>query len=881
MVIRAAPTDTTPTHHVKLSDGVTDVGLILCDTNGAANPRAFARSPYPRSALKIYQGEQTYADLEPPFTPVGQSDWSGGRGMLDFESASNRFYDSQFLNTSREDSVVLGGQEILTLTDTGYRNWPHHNAGGAVKWYDYSLLTNRFIAIKFTASATHDVNYIAMMLRKIGDPADLTVEICADNSGSPGTVARTITITASKQDAFVLTTNLASFTATSLTSAAVYWIKIYAAGTDSASNYWSVLCVNTGSASATSKTSTNDSTWTNSAYQPVYVLTGNSLSHVTSKLFLYKNCLYLVKRDGSIFMNGYHGLASGGTGTTLTVSGTPWVADEWIGCIVLVYAGTGSQEIRNWAMITDNDASSLTVEWTWGTNPSTDSEFVILGSDKWTAVTGTGAPTAVTNVVVWNGHAYFAQGDATDIVRMRRYNNSGTWTTTFTTETGLRGTHIIVQPDGSTANIWWANRNNQVHYTASVAEGSNLGSATDLTVGDPYDRITGLLIYGEEYAVWVFKEFSVYELKYASSTYTPYKFRLDEIASAGDYRNGLARVQHNVYMYFSLQNTIQRYYSNTLDSVGPNLDDGLPEEYNGIISALAGYPGRLICAVDPETVATDADRYASILMHNGQGWHSLFAGQPGNNTSQRIWSMIIQTLPADHTDRMWFGWGPFVVWQPMDLNAFTHPPEEYNFYNYRPEGWLITGWMHVGLKDVQKFWSSLKIISDNLSDSTTSQRTIAVEYQVDQGNWTALGEFDTSFAEEQNFTAANTLTGRRLRLRLRLKTNDNSETPKLLSTVVEAVTRIQYKYQTQLTFRVADGDFQLDGQPDTTTLDTKLTQIETWASSASPIKLYAVSRQFNDTTVLVEPSSVRVLHKIHDTHSGAEAHICQLTLIEI
>ena len=51
------PNDDRAPYHLELTDGVNTVGLVLCDRSGTEDPRAFSRSPIPRSSLKIYTGE--------------------------------------------------------------------------------------------------------------------------------------------------------------------------------------------------------------------------------------------------------------------------------------------------------------------------------------------------------------------------------------------------------------------------------------------------------------------------------------------------------------------------------------------------------------------------------------------------------------------------------------------------------------------------------------------------------------------------------------------------------------------------------------------------------------------------------------------------------
>lgn len=156
------PNDDRQPYHLELTDGVSTVGLILCDRNGNEEPRAFSRTPIPRSSLKIYTGEQKHSDLEPPWTDVIQEDWGGGQGGATFEDDQSRYWDSYRMDTTR-GYVVRGSLERFAK---GIRNWDGFwSDGDAVgysmrKLYGDSVIAGtttygRYHAMKFTASASY------------------------------------------------------------------------------------------------------------------------------------------------------------------------------------------------------------------------------------------------------------------------------------------------------------------------------------------------------------------------------------------------------------------------------------------------------------------------------------------------------------------------------------------------------------------------------------------------------------------------------------------------------------------------------------------------------------------------------------------------------
>ncbi|MDY6957834.1 MAG: hypothetical protein SVK08_01620 [Halobacteriota archaeon] len=68
------------------------------------------------------------------------------------------------------------------------------------------------------------------------------------------------------------------------------------------------------------------------------------------------------------------GIATGGTGTTLSDTSKSWTVDQHIGRYVVIYAGTGYGQTRK---ITDNDATSITVSG-WDVAPDSTSMYRIV-----------------------------------------------------------------------------------------------------------------------------------------------------------------------------------------------------------------------------------------------------------------------------------------------------------------------------------------------------------------------------------------------------------------------------------------------------------------------------------------------------------------------
>jgi len=189
MTAIADPANLNSTHHVVLDLGTTNVGIMLCDGKGKLNPRAFKRDPMPSGSLKISSGLQRYSDMEPPWTDIAQSDWSGGKGQKDFERDQTMYYDGYQVNTCRPGEIILGGKATSTLKQaTSWGNTEGDTDGiiykdEEVDWYHY-------YAYKFTTvGAISVVQANLTICLDLCDLADtLRLGISEITDGAPGAV---------------------------------------------------------------------------------------------------------------------------------------------------------------------------------------------------------------------------------------------------------------------------------------------------------------------------------------------------------------------------------------------------------------------------------------------------------------------------------------------------------------------------------------------------------------------------------------------------------------------------------------------------------------------------------------------------------------------
>lgn len=871
--MRVSPSENNPTHHIKLSYGGTDVGLVLCDSAGNADLRGWQRSPYPRSSLKMYSGDQRYADLEPPFTPMAQTDWSGGRGIEIAEEDARRYYDGFNVDTLRPEQVYLAGQ--LTLGHGfvgGVRHWPWRAPAGTartLKFIDLGGSGKTYLAAQFTPAASFQLQRAFVYVRYKGAPnAALNVGVWSDVAGAPGVAAQTLTISTTQLEKYLAAPVQPAAFSLALTGGTAYWLVFSWSGSDTAVNGWELLASNSGYGGA-QKYSVDGLAWTAGPDETPFYWLGALPVQARTFYFEYKRALYAAQAldDGSastLYINGEQGTATGGTTASLIDAAKSWVTDEWKGCAVLLVSGTGSEQDVNWATITGNTGTTLSFA-VMQVAPAAGTEYVILGSEKWAAVTGhTWTNKRITDVLVHRDVVYFALGDGSDLQRMRRFTSGGAWTSEWVTEAGNKFHFLAAAPNGNGSEVWGGSRSTPATIKkATSVDGSGSGAISNLTFGsaislqDTGDRITNLLPYGEQGYLWVLKEGALIQIERSGATDVPAELIIGEMHQAKDARNGAAAIVAGVYLWFSFLEGLEKYYNGSLDDVGPNREAGLPSGRRGYVASLAGYPGRLFAAVD-----AGASGESSVLCWSGNGWHEVVRVPDDLRAS----AVYCQAIPGQ-VDRLWVGAAGYLMWAPLSLNPMAEA-----VYPFAGDGGLVSAWFYGGLVNVDKYWNA---IGATLVDDVG---VVEVDYQQNEADaWTRAGVL-TRAAPELDLSG---VSGAKLRWRLRLRAHNTTSSPRVRAVIVEGVARAPVKYADTLTFRAARKVQDLVGEWDGQVGETMLAQLESWAAMAAPVVVGCISSRLNGKSAFVEPASVRVLDVVRDGATGEERMVCQVQLVEV
>jgi len=452
-----------PTHHVKLSDASGNKVLMRLVRAGRRDsktsktvyeddPESLTRNTVPNQAIRMTGQGGEYVDLQPPWQAYEQKTWSGGRGKRYFHEDKTRFDDQASVLSQVENQLTLAGLPAYT----------GGQLGGDVPHEDYALMPNAsstlvgylnvygsalYVARQFTPTYNYSCDAIILALALIGTaPGDVYVYIYTDSgSNAPGASLAFGTLPATsfgteekfQQHRVALDSSLA------LVAGTLYWVVVKSGTDGDASNYWQVLAEALSATSAKQSTTGIPGSWgaTPSNRAPCVVLCDAGADEYRYKYFEYKRQLYAISvpqteaSTAKLYRNGWRGAADSNTGALNKLKDATqitWSASIPNGGIVLITKGPGSEEAQPWRQVTGSASGELTVSPPWRTTHTTETEYVVLGTNYWDSLMSTSA--YLTDAVVLGDFMYLCYGNHSVMRRIWEYNNAGTWTLTSTTE---------------------------------------------------------------------------------------------------------------------------------------------------------------------------------------------------------------------------------------------------------------------------------------------------------------------------------------------------------------------------------------------------------------------------------------------------------------
>ncbi len=793
---------------VTISDGVSTVGLMWPNKTGIRQlPRG---AGVERKALR-------------------QQTWSGGRGAERFANDTTRFYDALNAWTMVDGQWVPGPLMRLTKTrDEVIADSPAGNFG-------WNLTSGKF-ARSFVAPATFMIRRLAVLLR-VNDLAadDPTVAIYSDSAGSPGSELWANTVDAAAQDTVgqwqVFDPRL------DVTSGTTYWVVVdVALPPNAAETHAVVVGLDSG---ASGKSSDGGGGWSAATSAPLFYLTAADVVYKRIHFFKYQQQLYAMPQRAdavasSLLINGDRGVATG-TQTTTTLKDTTktWTVNEWAGCVLYIVTGTNKAE---WRTIASNTADTLTLSSAWPLAPTTGatgSVYVILGSDKWTAISA-GLAAACKSVAVCGGVVYFATGDATVMRRMREYNNAGVWTRDWADDGTNKAEMLLSAPHhtDATASVYRANNDTStVSVAKKVAWGTNLTFETALEVGDIETRIMSLARYDNQ--TWAVKDDSIWALDNG-------KFAEVEIGmqAARDERNGAAATGWNTNFYFGFQDGLERLYGKTVDDIGPNRDMGMPEGRRGYVAAMQAVLQYLYVAYDAGT------GISSVLCTTspGGGWHELARGR---EAGQSIGSVFYQAVPG-LTNKLWIMHGGDIGYLVMPDD--THNPIGDAAMRYAPESYVTSAWLDLDSPELDHYFDEVRVMSRNLLDK---RRRLRLQYKVDTDDdalanaaaprtaaqaWVSFSDEVVTSPLAVRPVGAGRVTGKRIKIRAVL-TSDTREPCPISWIELRANQMNEVLYQFVFDMTVDDRMMLMSGSDSTEKAEAVLNVLRGWQEIGTPLTM--------------------------------------------
>lgn len=502
------------------------------------------------------------------------------------------------------------------------------------------------------------------------------------------------------------------------------------------------------------------------------------------------------------------------SGASYTYNGSAWSANTGV-CPFFIYKEpypqTASYSSRRWAgargFFLDYNTDEVCT-FTSLQNTSTDAldgSPVMLRYDAvnnlWEAQTLTGSPQTFATVtadevggpVLFDGAAYIPQGA-----------NYSTWTLSGNTGgSSTNDAHLFC----SWAGYLWRAYDNQVWYSTDGATWTAIAN----DVGPNDYRIRGLAGFGQY--LYVATDEALYYVAPGDTAVGLFPW------STIDERNGRGMVVHQGALYIPVAGRILRYSEDgSLQDIWINRDDDFNNQRLGEISALAGLSNWLVAGVNG---TTDTEP-ASVWAYTQQGWHHLATLPPG---------FPIRSLYYDRArSRLWIasdGWAIFYIYAPdWAINPYNDSGA-----SFMPHGWLETGRIYAGLRELRKDWESVRLFGEFTVGSTDC----TVYYRdAETDAWTSLGTA-TADAEELRWSDYTTRPGGRwLRLGLLLSTDAPASSPKVEAVATKLLPMVTDRRAWNLALMISDGQEMIDGAVNSYTADEMLAHLRGLVEQVPP-----------------------------------------------
>jgi hypothetical protein len=809
-----------PSHDLSLSDGTTTLGLIF-----AGGPRVLQEMPLSPPA-QAFENEQ--------------ENWIGGRGRVRFHDDPTGFADSFHLWSTTDGKLMPSLQwRFAQGLRTAATYLPTDNQ--RIRWWKlYGVLVpatrqTRFLSMPFTPSATITADKGYLIIRRRGSPGTLTFELCANNSGSPGTVLQTVTKTVTNITDTLSVYQLFDWTGTeSLASGTLFHLKIYGATTDSEANHWEVL----GTIDAeTAKFSLDNSVWNTTEFAMYYRVTDADTARQW-RFFSLEGAMYAAAQNDNnanskVILLGVRGTATSGTSTTLVNSGAGMTVDAHIGAYIRIFDGTGDGQFR---LITDNDGTSFTVSPAWDVTPDNTSRYIVYASDIASTLTTFSAPMKGKPVTV-DKVTYFPMGQTESIRKMQVNGSSHDFNSDAVAS---KADVMYLNLDGPTPLLYLANAPAAtIQSAAPVVYSSNLTLSTAKSIGSSEFRITNLISHNK--VMQVLKEDGIY-------SYMDGIVQRDgeNFSNVPDPTTGIGAGAQNSALWFGWGHSLVR-------KIGTSVDDmlnfkrgyeGMPDNRKGYCSCIVSAVGWLFFVFDG-----GASNYSTIMIWNGMGFHEVFRGwATGVRIRNAFWQSNIGTR-----GRLWFDVGGDLAY--IEFPLYAANPLKDTSVNYNWEGAVVTATYDAHDANLYKIASLLRLFQQIQAVGGSVEVDYQTDTNVETGNWTVLGTADdTVTVEDLDINLGEIF---QIRFRFRLQTAKTRVPTVVTGWQVSGRQMPLDKYQYLCTFKAESDSESFGDEPDHDP-DTVFSQLQTWARQQTKLTMRTQGSSSDQKVVTVSLPSKSV-----------------------
>lgn len=713
-----------------------------------------------------------------------QRSWKGGRGIEDFSSNAEGYWDS------RNAWTLTPGFLHQTLLWQFANGIVSHDIFMPDKTHSVTFKSligaETFLSISWDSSGVA-AKEVILWLRKKGSPGSLTVEIRSNSSGDPSnSVLESQTLTAASIAQTLSVSKVIQFNNTeTLTAATKYHLVITGAATDNKNNCWEIggyLGGTTGK-----KSTTGSGSWTSAGFDLYYRVKATDIRRKWFSFFL-DGAMYVVdSRDNQttasrLWINGDRGKCTGSaTSTTLPDTAKAWVVNRWTGAWVIIVRGKGRGQFRQ---IASNSTTALTIDSSdpWDVTPDNTSEFIIYSTKEFTEITSTGLGVVTGQPAVVNQIVFFPQGSASAIRTM--VWNSASKAHDFDTNGSNFADLVCVgfhKTDGT--QVWKAlnsfasggstivARHNAPAWASAPAD---LVIKETIQVGDKDIPITGII--EKDGAINAFKWDGQYIVSGFTCTRVP-----NGLEKTPDPANGASILIHQKFLYYSWLFSLIRVYGSEHDDIGQEwAGKGLPSGREGVVSSMDSYASVVFYAMDAGFAG-----WSSLLAFDGVGTHEVLRAYDGT----RRMSMVKVQPCVGTRNFLWTGQGGDLVFQELPLKKGS--PRLDTGVRYMHEAVLVSSKIDMGTAaGMPKFIRELTVVAENLNTG----KEVYVEYQTDENvgteNWTPASSA-YHMPESTIFLGLNNI--RSFAYRLVLRSNDNTLPLSIRGVTPNGFARTPYK----------------------------------------------------------------------------------------